>query len=211
MSFFCPQCNNIYTKITPSSNNLLNRLQNQKGGGDTPTPTTVSSYNVNEGGGDDQSVIDDILEGKKITSDNVKNIDLVDLLKHPSYKKLQNKQKEIVYNMISDLLPKKPTKEQVIMDSKAYFECTNCGFIEPVKDGTLIMRRVSNSSSSADTSYTNYKDLIHAKELPITRAYKCPNNQCESHKDPEKREAVMLRSYNSIKIEYICRTCTTHW
>jgi hypothetical protein len=132
---------------------------------------------------------------------------------------LPNKQKEAVYNIISDLIPKSVPKitsdklEQA--ESKAYFECTNCGFVEPVREGTLIMRRVqvgaATSSTSASSGSVNHKELAFASELPITRAYVCPNKTCKSHNDHTQREAVIYRAPNSMKSEYVCRVCYTHW
>lgn len=212
MSFYCPQCNNIYTKITPSAKEgFMSRLKAMKGGKKTEseTPNTVSS--TEQIGGDDlQNIINKILDGQKLSAGDVKNIDLNEMVKVPAYKKLQAKQKEAVYNIISDLQPKKNNNnEDIIMESKAYFECTNCGFVEPVKDGTLIIRKMKDTTIGED--FTNYKELIHAKELPITRAYVCPNKQCKSHTDLEQREAVLFRSSHSLKINYVCRSCTAHW
>jgi predicted RNA-binding Zn-ribbon protein involved in translation (DUF1610 family) len=217
MSFYCPQCNNLYTKILPNNNKILESSDEKNINTETPTPTSVSSSQegsiVGGGEGDISQLIKKIISGETIDSKEVGNISLQDLTQMPSYKKLTGKQKEAVYNIISDKLSKKFTSQkQLVKDNRAHFECANCGFTEPIKDGTLIMRRVRDTYISKDTEIsTYYQELVNAKELPITRAYVCPNKSCKSHDNYELREAVMFRAPNSMKVEYICRACSFHW
>ena len=43
--------------------------------------------------------------------------------------------------------------------------------------------------------------------MPRTRRYVCINPECESHKDPTKREAVFFTMNNTYKKRYVCVTC----
>jgi hypothetical protein len=217
MSFFCPQCNNLYTKITPTISKQLEEK------GETDTPNTVSSFNTTsnktedkqKGGGSDTNVanvIKKILAGEIIDDKDISGITIEDLAEQPSYKKLTGKQKEAVYNIINDKLPKKLPSQKKESDKKAYFECSNCGYSEPVKPGTLLLRRVRDTFITKDfDTPVSYGEFTNASYIPITRAYICPNKQCKSHSDHEKREAVMYRQPNSMKIEYVCKTCSFHW
>ena len=91
----------------------------------------------------------------------------------------------------------------------AYFICKSCGYSEPMKTGTVIVRRITEAEhESADTSV--YKDMINAKELPYTRNYICPNKSCKTHTHPERKEAQFFRTDN-YKVKYICNECKTLW
>jgi hypothetical protein len=98
---------------------------------------------------------------------------------------------------------------QLIDDNKkVYFECNNCGYFTEMQPGTKIFSRTS-SEISQTVGYSNYEAMLNSSILPRTRNYKCPNNNCESHKDASKREAVFFRLNNTYKIKYVCSACKT--
>lgn len=92
-----------------------------------------------------------------------------------------------------------------------YFKCTNCGYIIPIQDDTLILRR-TNEEHTEDTVATKYSDMIHDVTLPHTRNYICPNKSCKSHTEYNLRDAVWFKpDRNSYMIKYVCTTCKTVW
>jgi uncharacterized protein with PIN domain len=212
--FYCPNCNNRYTKITAG------RLENQNNLDiDSQTPTTVSSIiqedKTKQKGGKDsnyQEIINKAIADDEFTENEIKQIDLDDLVKHIEYKKLNSKMKELVYNKINELIPKNlidPNAKKV--PPKVFFECTNCGYGEALKDNTLVIRRLPTNVNLIQDfeDKTKYKDLVNASELPHTRRYVCPNEKCESHTNPELREAVFDRQNGSYKTIYVCKQCQT--
>lgn len=105
---------------------------------------------------------------------------------------------------ITKSLPDKP-------ESGAHFICKNCGHNEPIKEGTMIMRKIPSDTVSyqEDMHIKNahqYSDMIHNPALPRTRNYVCPNQECESHFDHKRREAVFFRVHG-YQVRYACVTC----
>jgi hypothetical protein len=186
--FFCPNCNNIFdiTNVSSSSE--------QAGG---------SKINYDE-------VIIKILKKESLDDDTIKMLSLNDLMKQESYNNLKSAHKEYVFNKVVDLTKMnesqlKNTEMKKVMDTM-YFICKNCGTTKKIKEGTLIFSKVSSdiaqSYVASDLSVMKYSDV-----LPITRKYICPDIKCESHTNPEKREAKFFRLNNSYRLKYICMAC----
>lgn len=96
--------------------------------------------------------------------------------------------------------------------SETLFRCPNCSFSQEITPGTLILSRVSTKMSSQFNDNFSYKDCIYDATLPRTRAYVCPNQNCESQKNHEKREAVFFKpSPQSYNLKYVCATCQEEW
>lgn len=113
------------------------------------------------------------------------------------------------YSVSSDASPKKEKKQDSL--AKIVFKCINCGFKESIAPKTLIINKtIDKSNVSIDDS--KYEEMIYDKTLPRTRNYICINKSCESHKNPDKREAVWFK-YNSYNygIKYACCTCKSVW
>ena len=206
--YFCPDCNNVFditkgidstpvTAQTGGNNNFTNEndLIMQHGGKD-------NTY---------EEIIKNIINGENIDGKKINNLSMDDLTNSIVYKKLKHKQKESVYNKLQDLLPneqKKLYKEEGIskISEKAYFICNNCGNRKPIEKGTLIFSKVSSDIAQSYSS-SDVKDMKYSDILPITRKYICPNKNCDSHTNPQKREAVFFRMNNTFKVKHICLTC----
>lgn len=186
--FYCPKCLNIYN-------------------------ITKSIHKDQSGGGNLESLIKQIINKESIDEDiNITEDDLDKINKLDSYKKLQNKQKDLVYNTLSEKVKRsapKDTKESKHVQNM-YFVCKNCGNTESVKEGTTIISRTSNTELAREDSF-NPKEYLAMNVLPHTRQYNCINEKCESHKNPDKKSAVFMRLSNSYKMRYICETCETAW
>ena len=190
--FYCPKCLNIYniTKSIKTSDQL-----GQIGG---------SKLDV---------IIEKILSNEDIEDDKIKldEDDLIQLNKIDSYKKLQNKQKDYVFNYLNDMIQKKKiiNKDNKIA-KKMYFICKSCGNNEPIKEGSMIISRQSNKEITNETGF-NSKEYLEMKIYPRTRQYSCFNSKCESHKNSEKKSAMFMRINGTYKIRYICEACETSW
>ena len=187
--FYCPKCLNIYN-ITKS------------------IKTTEQI-----GGSKLDDIIEKILSNEDIEEKDYKldEDDLIQLNKMDSYKKLQNKQKDYVYNYLNDLVQKKKVSnksEKVI--KKMYFICKSCGNNEPIKEGSMIISRQTNKEITNDNGF-NVKEYLEMKIYPRTRQYSCLNDKCDSHKNSEKKSAMFMRIDGTYKIRYICEACETSW
>ena len=191
--FYCPKCLNIYniTKSIKTSDQL-----GQTGG--SKLDVIIEKILSNE----------DIEEDDKIKLDED---DLIQLNKIDSYKKLQNKQKDYVFNYLNDMIQKKKiiNKDNKIA-KKMYFICKSCGNNEPIKEGSMIISRQSNKEITNETGF-NSKEYLEMKIYPRTRQYSCLNDKCESHKKSEKKSAMFMRINGTYKIRYICEACETSW
>ena len=185
--FYCPKCLNIYniTKSVKSADQI--------------------------GGASLDNIIEKILDNEELGDIKLDEDDLFQLNKLDSFKKLQNKQKDYVYNYLNDKIQKKKSigKEEKNI-KKMYFICKNCGNSEPVQEGSMIISRQTNKEISKDVGF-NPKEYLEMKILPRTRQYKCLNDKCESHKNSEKKSAVFMRMNGTYKIRYICEACETSW
>lgn len=96
--------------------------------------------------------------------------------------------------------------------SKAYFKCTNCDYLEAIIEGTLILSRTQNTSSTEYSGIYKQNEMINDNTLPHTRNYICPNKSCVSNTDHEKRDAVWFKpSQNTYNIKMICIACKAMW
>lgn len=206
--FFCPKCNNSFdiTKTGIQKGGVLNSESS-----DSEETTSSSSKKPSD--------VYDILINKIMNDDDVKQSDIIkinmtELVKHPSYRKLKSTEKEYVSNMISDLIPKDQKKimeektDKLSSDNLAYFQCNNCGFMEKITPNTLIYSKTSQEISQ-NYSVGDYKDMIYSDIIPRTKNYLCPNKTCLSHTDINKKEAVFFRRNNTYEVKYVCTVCKT--
>jgi hypothetical protein len=206
--FFCPNCSNSYDITKPST---------QSGGG-TDTLDTVSSQttasSVGGGGVNLDKLIDKILNKDNIINEQITISHLDDLKKNPSFKKLDKKTKEIVYNTIADQVPKQHKIKQLTDEEKknniAFFKCNNCGHMQQIKDGTRIYARSFGVDDKFHINRVN-NHLVDSHILLRTRRYSCPNEKCNSHTDETQKEAVIHRIGDSYMIGYMCCSCNTNW
>ena len=134
-----------------------------------------------------------------------------ELIRHPSFKKLPNDEKEKVYNKIQDLLPKNKKKisktKQPVQKEKLLerFICNNCGLTKPIKEGMMIYKKTS--TTKAAHTFDDFKNIKYSKILPYTRKYICPNSKCPGIKNPAKHEAKFFRPSGSYEVIYYCMAC----
>ena len=217
--FFCPKCNNIFD-ITQTLSKLQSRVVTEKKdlqqkGGDISVVVGGDPQRRKSSFGGDRytTIINTILEKKPIKYNDIKDISITGLYKHPHYKKQKTADKTYIRNKIQDLLPKKSKKINLEKDIEeqrakniAYFQCTNCGYTTKIKPGTLIYSKTTGGKTSKSLTY-NVSDMIYDNTLPRTRKYICQNKKCISHKHPEKKEAIFFRTDNTYEITYICTLC----
>ena len=211
--FFCPNCNNSF--------DISKNIPIQTGGFkydegeeiyETPSSETISSSQT--GGDQNEELIQKILNNQPLSEEEIKDVSVKNITQTDVFKRLMPKFREYIYNKIQDLLPNEKkkiihAKEQAPLgENPAFFLCNNCGYNKKINPGTLIFSR-SSESISQRYSTTDYTNMLHSDILPRTRRYRCPNEDCISHKDPEKKEAIFFRMNNSYRVKYICVACGT--
>lgn len=213
--FYCPNCNNIYDITKTIPNNFI-----QTAGQVSDTPETISSItntestNANSDIDQANNIIQKILKGDKLNNNDLNGITLDSITKNTSYKKLQAKSKELVYNKLLELFNEnsKTNKSITPISSNAYFICKNCGNNEPIKSNTLIARKYYGESNDIEhEDFNKFKEMANVKCLPLSRNYICPNKKCLSHTDFDKREARFYRISGSFRIRYVCIACGHSW
>jgi len=111
-----------------------------------------------------------------------------------------------------DTKEKKETKQsdESPPDGKnaCYYICHSCGFTTPIPPGSQIYYK--NYGATSDDQFIDYTNYKFDNTLPRTKRYECPNKGCESHKDIEKKEAVMVKNSN-YQIVYVCCVCDKYW
>ena len=93
-----------------------------------------------------------------------------------------------------------------------FYYCRNCNINEPYETDDLCVSKINykRSEQKYQNSVNEYTKLDPT--LPRTNAIKCPNLECLSNKENDKREIVMIR-YDDIQLKYVylCASCNTTW
>ncbi len=212
--FFCPNCKNLLdiTRNVKPVENLTETNSEMSITSEFEEPQTNMT-----GGKSDDDIIQDIIvkaQNDTLTLDDLVSVinenDMDKIKKHPEFKKIDDKQKETIFNKIINILT---SKQNNVVDTshavKIFYICKTCGYDEQIKEGTLIFSR-SSDTSYHDNIYYNYEDLIYDQTLPNTRNYNCPNKECKSHTDFSLKEAVFKR-FNGYNLRYVCKACKTSW
>jgi len=161
--------------------------------------TNISDSNVN-----------DILNGSDVELD-IKNFNINDLNKNPSFNKLSSNQKTLVINRILEKIPKNKQHKQTesTNNKDSYFYCKSCGYNEKIPNRQFIFSR---GNEKKDDFY-NYRFLnyIHDNTLPRSKNYNCINDKCSTHQNPSSKLAVFYRQKGSYNVRYICTICNNFW
>jgi uncharacterized protein YlaI len=202
---YCSNCNNLYD---------ISNVVSEQSGGAKNTNSNSETETMSDNEFDIDKIINMIVANQNVSKNNIGYLTITQLIAHPSYKKLDEKKKEIVYNVILDLTTN--VSDTKTDDNKnnlvAYYVCNNCGNYEKIKSGTILTKQYVNTINISNNSdIRNPIMLLHDFTLPRSRKYVCPNSKCESHSNLHLREAVFKRLKNSFKLIYVCSACHTYW
>lgn len=199
---FCPKCDNIMDIGKSAPRITVN----------VATPNTVSdttesaeAHEAAEALESSKNIIVKLITLYKNKEDISQfKIDMKHLLSHPEYMKLKENDKSNILKLL---------KNDIDDAMSAYRICKNCSYFEKMVGKTLVLSRMnmgSNLSNKQDLS--KYKYMVHDKTLPHTREYVCKNENCITHKDYSKRDAVWFRpSPTSYSTCYACIACNMIW
>src|SRR5438105_4607564 len=92
---------------------------------------------------------------------------------------------------------------------KDMFSCNNCGYLTPIKPGTLVFSK-NFESESTNIFLEDFSTMCTDATLPRTKDYICPNKSCPTNDkkvDLVAKEATFKRLGKTYKIVYMCCIC----
>jgi len=213
---FCEICENFMDITNNISNEIadINKDDNDKK--QLEIKDDSSDYDVTDSmqGGSStisETNVQDILNGHDIDFDT-KNFNLDIFKNNQHFKKLTNNQKTLVINRILEKIPK-PSKlnksNESVVNKDSYFYCKSCGYNKKIPEKMFIFSR---GDEKKDDLYNNrFINNKNDNTLPFSKKYNCINDNCLTHKNPEKKMAVFYRQKSSYNIRYICTICDSYW
>jgi len=132
-------------------------------------------------------------------------IDYDQLIKHPNYTSLKDKEKKDLTKIIKSI------EDESLL---AFMICKNCSYFEKMTKRTIVLNKMSinSSSGSALNDYSKYKYMRYDNTLPHTRDYICKNKDCKTHKDSSLKDVKWFRpNQSSYETFYICCECGIVW
>jgi len=188
---FCPKCNNIMD-ISRTASKMI-----------TAEPTTISqttTENVRKGEDEFLKVINMFKNNIDLST---QKINIEELQKHKEFIALKEKDKKELLNII------KVNEDESL---NAFYVCKNCSHSERLTKRTNVLNKMYIGSVSGYNNVDMYKYYVHDKTLPHTRDYVCRNKSCDTHKNPDKKDAKWFRTnQSSYTTYYVCTVCETVW
>lgn len=200
-NIFCEKCDNILD-ISRAIAKDVDTL-------DSETPRNLSSdqNSDNDEEVDYESMLKKIEAGQKLTNDELRSIDIKEMVKNEYYKKMAKKGeiKKSIIDMIDDL-------GNADDNTQAYMICKNCSFNKTIDPGFRVLSK-NPEGVTATHDYVNeasYRNKVHVRTIPITRNFNCPNKECPVYKNKLAPEAIFFRkNANTHETIYVCKRCLT--
>jgi hypothetical protein len=207
---FCEKCDNILdiTMTRPLTDNVL----------ESDTPTNVSSdddddKDIKDDGNGDQgvdyeSMLKKIEAGNKLTYEELRTIDIKNMVKNEYYKKMAKKGeiKKSIIDMIDDM-------GNADDNTRAYMICKNCAFSKNIEPGFRILSKNLEGGDAMTDNYISdafYRNKVHIRTMPVTRNFNCPNKNCPVYTEKIAPEAIFFRkNANTYETIYVCKRCLT--
>ena len=200
---FCENCNNF-----PDFSRSGKMIGTHTDSENTPTALSDSSLsNQTEKNIDYEDILQKVETGKKLTEDELKSIDIKEMIQHPYYKKI-TKKAEIKKNII-DMIEDMGNSDD---NTRAFIVCKTCGFTKQIKGKLKIYTKKPEGVIATHDiiDIANYRNRALCRTMPRTRNFTCPNDNCASHDKRTPAEAVFFRkSQMSYDTVYVCTTCMT--
>jgi hypothetical protein len=156
---------------------------------------------------DYEALLKKIEEGKKLSSDELKSIDIKNMVKNEYYKKMAKKG-EIKKN-IMDMIEDMGNSDE---NTQAYMVCKNCSFSKSIDPGFKVLSKNPDGITSTNdyVNESSYRNKVHLRTMPITRNFNCPNKDCPVYKNKLAPEAIFFRkNANTHETIYVCKRCLT--
>lgn len=161
-------------------------------------------------GGKINNAVNSLLEkfnrGEKIENEDISNLKADDIINSDIYDAMTIKNKKSLISQIRSLNKGFFNEKEETIDSPAFFICKFCKNSRPIVPGTMIFSKTYvESSENDDLQFMRYDNT-----LARTKTYICINQNCETQKDPNLKEAVLTKKPDG-QLTYICTVCNTDW
>jgi hypothetical protein len=155
--------------------------------------------------------INELLGGSSDSKINYNSLEISDLLKNPNFNQLTNNQKSLIINKINEKnnINNLVKSSDEIINKDCYFYCKTCGYYEIIPNRMFIFSR---GDAKKDVIYNfNLSEFKNDCTLPSTKKYNCINDKCDTHKNPQLKNAKFYRQKSSYCTKYICNVCDSYW
>ncbi|BCS82952.1 putative DNA-dependent RNA polymerase subunit rpb9 [Cotonvirus japonicus] len=159
------------------------------------------------------NIFDKFQNNTQIIDSDLKRIKGKDLTDDERFENMTKKNKKKLTQIIKAIdktffIEEQDDESEEISSNKAYFICKYCKNYRPINAGTVIYTK--NYDTNEESGIENYDHFVYDQTLPRTKNYICKNDDCETHENPNLKEAVLTKNSGD-QIIYICTVCTTHW
>ena len=181
--FFCDKCKSSY--------NITRDVKSKQIGG-----TVYNSLN---------ELFRKFNESEPIEKTDLENLKLLDIQNDERFDKMSKKTKTILLKILTSIDSSFKESEQIqeTKTNNAYFVCKSCNNYITIDEGTTVYSK----NYGIITDHIDYTLRIHDPTLMYTKNYICSNKDCNTHKNPNTKEAV-LQKQNTGKVIYVCKTCS---
>lgn len=192
---YCPKCDNIMDISRSTTKVQIN-----------VNPTTLSNTTTEKSVvNDDENILKVINMFKNDIDITNEKIDIDKLVKSKEYLNLKDKEKKELLKII-----------KTIEDDSlsAFMICKNCSYCEKITTRTMVLNKMSANSTTGNelNDYSKYKFMRYDNTLPHTRDYICKNKDCDTHKNPELKDAKWFRpNQKTYETFYVCTVCGIVW
>ena len=201
-NFYCDKCNNIMSISKTPYGDYADDVKDQT----TPQVLSTDTSNTNNINIDYMTLLKKVEDGKKLSTDELKSIDIKEMVKDPYYKKLTKKGdiKKSIVDMIDDM-------DNSDENINAYHVCNICMYSKRIIPGCLILSKNREDDVSYNMTHSaKYRNRVHSRTMPITRNFNCMNKTCPVHTDGLVPEAIFFRkNANDFTTYFICKRCLT--
>ena len=196
-NIFCENCDNILdiSRFNVKNGDIL----------DSETPKNLSSNQNSDEDVNYESFLKKIEDGEKLSNDDLKSINIKEMVNNDYYKKMSKKGeiKKSIIDMIDDMGNSDD-------NTQAYMICKNCSFNKTIDPGFRILSKNPEGVTTIH-DYVNeasYRNKVHIRTIPITRNFNCPNTECPVYKKMLPPEAIFFRKHaNTHETVYVCKRC----
>lgn len=185
--FFCPKCSYSLDLKKNISNTNITKTKNIK----TENKTIVKSVTAG---------INKIIKEDTNPVEIKPSFTKEQMLKNKNYNKLSIQEKNKMLEIFN----------QTGGAVGAMFLCNNCNWQKEI-EATIKLYSFNNKENLKKISPNEYFIMINNPILSRTKDYTCKNLECETHKNPHKKEAVFYHEGNNLEVKYICGACYNAW
>ena len=156
---------------------------------------------------DYETLLKKIEEGGKPTNDELREINIKDMVKNEYYKKMAKKGK--IKKSITDMIDDLGNADE---NTNAFMVCNNCNYNKHIDPGFRVLSK-NPENYIAQNDFVNedaYRNKVHIRTMPSTRVFNCSNAKCPSKQKNVQSEAIFFRKNpNTHETVYVCKRCLT--